>query len=115
MYSVSILGKNKKIVREKKIVYSLITNGYWAKNFSTTYELLKELKNNNLNSITVSYDDYHREYVKEQNLKEIIKCTHLLNIPLEIQSVTFTDSNLRWLNELLEDGYDLRITFFSRI
>lgn len=105
-------GKIKQIVREEKIGYSLITNGYWAKDFLATYEILEDLKNNNLNSITVSYDDYHREYVKEQNLKEIIKCTHLLNIPLEIQSVTFTDSNLRWLNKLLEDGYDLRITFF---
>ena len=50
----------KDIVTKKNIKYSLITNGYWAKDFLTTYTKLKELKNSNLISMTVSYDDYHK-------------------------------------------------------
>ncbi|MHC5227694.1 radical SAM protein [Enterococcus sp. LJL99] len=55
---------------------TLISNGYWAVTPQKTEMLLQDLYDRGLRALTISYDDYHREYIpliRIQNILNVIK------------------------------------------
>lgn len=75
--SVSITGgepllrfeKVKEIIRrchDAQKTVSLVTNGFLGKNLETAMSITKELKKCGLDIMTLSYDDYHKEYIPPQ-------------------------------------------------
>lgn len=57
-----------------------ITNGYWAKTIDIAKRKLQKLEKLGLNTLTISYDDYHSEYIDVQNIKNLLiasRTTHI--------------------------------------
>jgi len=105
----------KRLIRvcskiEKKT--TVITNGYWAYDYDTTFNKLKELKDEGLGAIGISYDEFHKEYIPLQNIRNYIRASKKLGFRPSIQ-VTFTKSsnNGEWIDQLGEDLVDVIINF----
>lgn len=90
----TLTGAGKKV--------SLITNGFWAVSMKKTEEMMKALKKAGLVILTISYDQYHSEYIPIQNIKNILQVGNRLDFELSINMVDdkSTDKNKMILNEL---------------
>ncbi|WP_141677368.1 radical SAM protein, partial [Streptococcus agalactiae] len=81
IHRLSILGKD----------VTLITNGFWATNDKNTKSLLTSLRTAGLRYLTVSYDNYHSEYIPVDNIKRLFlhikKPVVLVNLKNTIKSL----------------------------
>ena len=59
-----------------------ITNGFWASDYDFTYDTLKELKCLGLRQLSISYDNYHKEFVDAQNIINVLRVARTLNMPV---------------------------------
>ena len=89
--SVSITGgepllrfeKVKEIIRrchDAQKTVSLVTNGFWGKNLENAMSITKELKKSGLDIATLSYDDYHKEYIPPQYISNALMAIKAVNI-----------------------------------
>lgn len=70
-----------------------ITNGYWAQTEEIAYKKLKRLTQAGLSVLTVSHDDFHKEYIPTYKIKNLFKAAR--HLPLEIHlNMSVTESNL---------------------
>ncbi len=93
---------------------TVITNGFWAKDYNTTYEKIKTLKESGLDSLGVSYDQFHEKYISVKNIKNILKASKILGIPISIQSVIVSElNNNEWVNKIGSDLVDVSINFIG--
>lgn len=88
---VSITG-GEPLLRYKKVneiirkchslnkTVSIVTNGFWADQFDKALKVAEELKNNGLDVITISYDNYHRAYIPVKNIKNALRAIKEANI-----------------------------------
>ncbi|MCL2840759.1 MAG: radical SAM protein [Defluviitaleaceae bacterium] len=80
---------------------TVMTNGFWASDYSKTENYLSELKKAGLNSCGLSYDEFHAKYVHEENIKNIIRAAKKIKLHVTIQSVILKDSNIgEWINKI---------------
>lgn len=73
----ALLRKNKvlEIIQRLSLVgkeTTLISNAFWATTEAVTERILSELKLAGLNYLTISYDDYHAEYILISNVKRLL-------------------------------------------
>jgi len=89
---------------------SLATNGFWAVDEDAAYSKMKDLKDRGLNHISLSYDRYHGEYVKADNIKNILRTSLDLEISVSISVVKLKDERVgSLLDELGSDIYPASI------
>lgn len=69
-------------VANKRI--TVITNGFWATDYEKTFEMMYRLKQCGLKHLSLSHDLYHKEFIKTENIKNILKVAAKLNIPTSI-------------------------------
>lgn len=71
-----------------------VTNGFWATDYDKTYEMLYRLKKCGLDYLSISHDSYHRQFVKTENIRNILKVTTKLNIPTSLAIIKVKDEEV---------------------
>ena len=93
---------------------SVMTNGYWAENYSETVEILFTLKNAGLNVCGVSFDEFHADFIHKKNILNIIRAVKKVNMNIVIQSVILQDSKPGdVINKLGEDIEGVNLLFIA--
>jgi MoaA/NifB/PqqE/SkfB family radical SAM enzyme len=64
-----------------------ITNGYWATTYNKALSRLKELKESGVIKLTVSHDNYHKEYIKTECVNNILKACNEIGLSCEVSLV----------------------------
>lgn len=119
--SVSITGgepllryeKVKEIIRRchdaKKIV-SLVTNGFWGKTLENAMSIAKELKKCGLDIMSLSYDEYHKEYIPPQYISHALMAIKAVNIKVALNiTVDKNRHNLNLVEELGEAVFGVQL------
>lgn len=80
------------------------TNGFWGNTFEQALRKLLSLKENGLSKLGLSMDYYHQQFIDIDNLKNILKASKKLCIPVDIGSViTKSTSDLSESLKVLKD------------
>ena len=86
--SVFLLGEDlDRIISyaaSKNLSIRVVTNCYWAHSFKTTYRRLCELKHIGLKEVNVSTGDEHQEWVKYDNVVNVIIASILLKLTIVV-------------------------------
>jgi organic radical activating enzyme len=82
---------------------SCITNGFWGETESEAYKYLIHLKNQGLQALHISYDEFHSKYISANNIKNILTVCKKLNLYTEIRCIV-THSSKRLKDIVLELG-----------
>ena len=119
--SVSITGgepllrfeKVKEIIRrchDAQKTVSLVTNGFWGKNLENAMSITKELKKCGLDIMTLSYDDYHKEYIPPQYVSNALMAIKAVNIKAALNiTVDKNRHNLNLVEELGEAVFGIQL------
>lgn len=107
-----ILKELVSYTTKKGKIASCITNGFWANNTKDTYDILSELRILGLKQLSVSYDNYHKEFVSIQNIRNILNATQQLNIETSLGMVKNKDESI---NDLISELGDYIININIRI
>jgi organic radical activating enzyme len=100
------------IIKSYEINSMIITNCSWAKNIDYTLEKLYDLKSTGLSYITISYDEFHSEFINVDCIKNVIKVSKKIGIGVSIQCVIVNNSNNGWwLETIKEELNDIKINF----
>lgn len=100
---ISAMGKN----------ITLVTNGFWAVSEKETEEKLLKLINCGLKSLSVSLSEFHNEYIKLENINNIIKVARQLPISVNLKiAVTKDKMSFDLLSRIGENIIDVPIYFF---
>lgn len=80
----------KKIIsrshKANKVV-TLISNGFWGESFEKADDILSELCEIGLNALTISYDEFHAEYIPVENVKNILCAIKKYNVNVAVNMV----------------------------
>lgn len=93
---------------------SLTSNGFWGKDPDSAREWLKRLKTAGLDSLTISMDEYHQNYVPLESVKNIIHENKQIGISLSLavgDSLGEQDA-LTLLRELNEEAYGIPVFLY---
>ena len=119
--SVSITGgepllrfeKVKEIIRrchDAQKTVSLVTNGFWGKNLENAMSITKELKKSGLDIATLSYDDYHKEYIPPQYISNALMAIKAVNIKAALNITVYKNRhNLNLVEELGEAVFGIQL------
>lgn len=90
----------------RRISFSLKTNGFWGKNQESAEKFISKYKEY-LTKISLSYDEFHKEFIDIQSIKNIINISKKYNIPTEVVACCLknTMSPGDILNELGEEAF----------
>lgn len=94
-YSKS-LGKN----------VSVITNANWCESYCYTYNKLEKIKKLGLDTIGVSYDEFHKKYVSEDKIKNIIRASKDLALNINMQICITKDTDIGLILNNFKDDLD---------
>lgn len=90
----------------REVLISIKSNGFWGREVKKAEAIIKKYKNK-LSNISLSYDEFHKEFIDVQYLKNIINIAKEYNIPTDIVACclksTLTPGDI--LNELGESAY----------
>ena len=91
---------------DRKITISIKTNGFWGKDIEKAEKVISKYKQK-LSYISLSYDEFHKEFINVQSLKNIIITAKNYNIPTDVVACCLksTMSPGDILNELGESAY----------
>jgi len=107
---LSCLDKAKKSGMET----SITSNGFWGKDSVNCLRVLNSFKNVDLNSLTISIDQYHLEFVSIECITNIIRENRKVGIPLllAIGNSLEGKSAVDIIKELSEDIYTNTIVIY---
>lgn len=83
----------KKVCTIARLVHAsgkrltVITNGYWANSMDIVMERLSQLKDYGLVRLSISHDNYHKQFIKTQNIKNILESAIKLSLPTSLAIV----------------------------
>ena len=103
----------KKIIKEshnagKKV--SLISNGFWGGSLDKAVKISNELKESGLDAITISFDDYHKEFVPVQNIRNVLHALKQANIRVALNiTVDKSHKKINLVEELGEAIFNVDI------
>ena len=80
----SVLEAAIKKATSLGFITRVVTSCAWAKEKSKSYSILKSLKENGLKEISISYDDSHSSFIKEEHLINCIEAAVTLNLRVAI-------------------------------
>lgn len=92
---------------DKGLSTGVVTNCYWAEDYSKTLAVLGELKQYGLKEIITSLDDYHQRHVPAENITHVVRAAARLGIYTGINMLVTRKSRLRKHNASLYLGVDL--------
>lgn len=81
-----------------------VTNGFWATDYDTAYNKLKELVDAGLKHLSISHDNYHKEYVKTDNVVTLLKVATHLNLPHTVAMVKIKNEKVSKIIENLDSA-----------
>jgi len=109
---LAVAERCKKIGRK----FGVITNAFWCKSYSHTFDVISKLKENSLIRCFVSVDAFHQEYIPIEHVKTFLRVCKDLTIPIEIQA-SLTKSTFERTDEVISklgiDKLYTRILFGS--
>lgn len=112
----ALLRKNKvlEIIQRLSLVgkeTTLISNAFWATTEAVTERILSELKLAGLNYLTISYDDYHAEYIPISNVKRLLTIIKKFDIEVALNMVVHRKHiGVDLLKDLGESVFGVRVT-----
>lgn len=107
---LELIKLSKKINKKTTI----ITNGFWAIDERIVYQRLNELKEAGLSAIGVSYDEFHKEFIDLENIRNIIRIAKKVGVKVSIQATIIEGSkNGKWLDDLGSDLVDVIVDFIA--
>ena len=112
----ALLRKNKVIEIIQRLSLAgkettLISNGFWATSETVTERILSELKSAGLKYLTISYDDYHAEYIPTSNIKRLLTAIKKFDIDVALNMVVDRQhSGVDLLKDLGESVFGVRLT-----
>lgn len=112
----ALLCKNKvlEIIQRLSLVgkeTTLISNAFWATTEAVTERILSELKLAGLNYLTISYDDYHAEYIPISNVKRLLTIIKKFDIEVALNMVVDRKHiGVDLLKDLGESVFGVRVT-----
>ena len=77
----------------------VVTNAFWARNRAEASRILKELKTAGLSSISISYDDFHAEFIPFKNVAHAVGASLELKLDAKIAVVVAPGS--LWMPETI--------------
>lgn len=80
---VSIFNK----IHDAKKKASIITNAFWASSVDVAANRLQELRDLGLTRLNISYDIFHKIFVKTQNVKNLLEASIVCKIPTTLNMV----------------------------
>lgn len=81
-----------------------ITNGYWATTYEKAYDKLTILKKAGLDHLSLSHDSYHREYVKTEYVRNILKAAVQVGLHTTLAMVVVKGEKIGEIIDDLGDG-----------
>lgn len=97
---------------------TLITNGYWAVNEKIAEEKIDKLVNCGLSALTVSYDNYHREFIPVERIRILFNVLKRYNLSTALNMVVDKENRATEIIEELEEsifGVPITIMPVSRV
>ena len=76
----TILKRILQANNKENLFSRIVTNAYWATSFEETCHRLRPLAENGLKQIAVSISESHQEYVKYENILNVVKAANTLNL-----------------------------------
>ena len=64
-----------------------VTNGFWANSYEKAYDCIAQLKECGLDYLSLSHDAYHKEYIKTENIRNILRATTTLGVPTSLGKI----------------------------
>ena len=103
-YTSSLMGKK----------VSIMTNGYWAKDYETAYSMLSELKRRGLTSLGTSCDSFHQKYIPIENIKNLLRAANELKIPVGINLIYENNNSMgKLINEIQDEFIQQKLIPFQ--
>lgn len=91
------LVKAVAIAKKRDFITRIVTSAFFAKNIEITREILYELKKAGLDELSISWDDYHEEFVPFNCISNAYTIAKELGISVGINIVQ--SANSRWTAE----------------
>lgn len=88
----SDLDKIISYASARNLSVRVVTNGYWARSFKSTYLRLRQLKQLGLKEVNVSTGDEHQEWVKFDYVINVIVASLLLGLTIVVNVESSPDS-----------------------
>jgi hypothetical protein len=76
-----------RLVRDESLSFSLITNGKFASSVEEAIALLAPLQRIGIDSIGVSWDNFHNEFIDVNHVRNLLKATRKLGIDTRLSVV----------------------------
>lgn len=106
----NLLYESIKEVKDSEKITTCVTNGFWAKDMKTTKEKLQKLYILGLDTLSISFDDFHQRYINLENIKNILRCRIQIPIKMSLNmTITNKDTGLLLINKLDNNLLDIPI------
>ena len=79
---LSIAKRCKEIGRK----FTIITNAFWCSSYEHAFEVISQMKENNLAACFISADAFHQEYISIECVQVLLRACRELGIPTKIQA-----------------------------
>lgn len=91
-----------------------ITNAFWATEVDLTRQKLQKFYDAGLKFLTISFDNFHNEFIPIDNIKNVILASYQLDMRICINmAVTRNSDSINLLEELKDYLFGIPITRFS--
>ncbi|MFI3212909.1 MAG: radical SAM protein [Eubacteriales bacterium] len=87
--------------RSKGLNIQCTTNGFWGENIVIAERIMKRLQSVNLSTLTISFDEFHKEFISVESIDTLIQLAAKYRIHVEIKGVAVNGS--KSVYELLND------------
>ncbi len=113
LYEELILSIVKAVSKSKKIV-TCITNGFWATSYDVARGKLEKFSSAGLRFLTISFDEFHNEYVDIEKIRNIVEASFQLPIKISLNiAVTKSHTGIKLIEELSDSLFGVSLTRFS--
>lgn len=76
-----------RYAKQKGFSPTVVTNGFWAISDEIVEERIRELVDSGLTKLNISYDNYHKKYIAQENINRIVKQCNRYHLPYLIAVV----------------------------
>lgn len=88
-----------------RLPFRIVTSAIWGRDYEKSYNLLKVLKELGLNTLGISYDDSHSEFVEPYVVQNVLRAADELQIPCQVVGNFWnTDRKVQDLLQVPDNG-----------
>lgn len=92
---------------------TIVSNGFWGINVDHALHILRQLRSAGLSRLTLSYDDFHEEFIPASRIVNILTANAQVHIPCAISmAVTRKHDGLKLIEKLGESAMGVPVTRF---